>query len=74
MRTIWCLGLVVALALFAAACTGSAPAPGAAKDKTTAGDTAKLEKTKTVLGWGMYAGNDVANRLPVFAKMIGLDL
>ncbi len=55
-------GWVVALLL--AACGGNAATPA----QTTAG----LEKPMLTVGFGPFAGNDVANRLPDFAKKHGL--
>lgn len=38
------------------------------------GASVALEKPDIVLGWGKFAGNDVANRLPEFAKKYGLNI
>jgi NitT/TauT family transport system substrate-binding protein len=59
------LGRVLICFLFLTGCGGSSSAP--------AGSTA-LEKTSITLGWGKFAGNDVANRLPDFSKKYGLTI
>ena len=71
-RAIRHLGIIIVLALMAAACTAAPPEP--ARDKAAAGATGKPEKAKMTLGWGMYAGNDVAYRLPEFARNNGLEV
>jgi ABC-type nitrate/sulfonate/bicarbonate transport system substrate-binding protein len=41
---------------------------------TARGAADTLEKPSITLGWGKFAGNDVANRLPEFAKKYGLTI
>lgn len=71
-RAVWHLSVTILFTLLLTACTAAAPEP--AKDTAGAGAPGKPEKAKMVLGWGMYAGNDVAYRLPEFAKKNGLEV